>query len=615
MKNFFQKKSPLNYLYFIFLFLCLFSLSFIRELPLNLSPLFIAHLLAQSLLEVTFFALIAHLLKGKVPKIIYFALLSFFFALMMVHFTNFILLKLMDVRLTYLLNFFAGHGFLHIITVFQAINMNQTMLVFIGISLLCVPVIGIGIYQFLHLFSKKQTLQVSHFQILSALTLITSFLLIFEWVEIRNMPYAIYAKYQKTTPLGETFLSPSLPHRSLEKPLSLPYDPKEMLEAQILSSSQHKPNIYLFIIETFRDDFICEAIAPHLTLFGKENIRIPHSYANANCTQTSWFAIFHSLFPYHWTEWSKTSHKGSVPLHLLKNLGYKIHVYSSADLRYFDMDTEIFGPNRMLADTICEYAPDRSIESWQKDALVMKSFENELQTEGGKEGNLYLFFLDAPHSEYSFPLDLPYTFTPIVDQIDYLSLSLENLEPIKNRYRNAIHYVDTLMDRFFSLLKKENIYEQGIIAITGDHGEEFFEEGSLFHGTHLNREQTNVPILFKFPANDLTLQTDTATHVDIFPSIFHFLNQEKYLGFDGQSIFYPPRWPYRLAILQNGAKTPEEFTIENEYFKLRARFVNPEKLYTEKGLEILSLTSTTSDDLEEVFQFLTRRSPEQISRK
>ncbi len=53
---------------------------------------------------------------------------------------------------------------------------------------------------------------------------------------------------------------------------------------------------------------------------------------------------------------------GSVPLQILKDLGYKIRIYSSADLRYFNMDELLFGQDRQLIDQIEEYAQNRLIE-------------------------------------------------------------------------------------------------------------------------------------------------------------------------------------------------------------------------------------------------------------
>lgn len=284
----------------------------------------------------------------------------------------------------------------------------------------------------------------------------------------------------------------------------------------------------------------------------------------------------------HWTG-------GSIPLQLLKQLGYKIRVYASADLRYFGTDEMLFGKKRKLADQIDEYVFDRTIEPCDRDALCIASFEKDVQTKEGREGNVYLFFLDATHSEYSFPKDFPIKFEPCAKHIDYLTVTPKEIEPVKNRYRNSIAFVDSLMGKFFHVLKRENLYDEAVIAITGDHAEEFYEEGALFHGTHLNRYQLEVPIFCRFPGKTTTAQE--ATHIDLFPSILHYITGTGYFGdlFDGTSIFSEYRSPYRVAVLQNGPDTPVEFSIEKGDDRLQVRFLHSRDIYSQTQLEVIAL--------------------------
>lgn len=390
-------------------------------------------------------------------------------------------------------------------------------------------------------------------------------------------------------PLGATLLVPSPQCIRLTHPIALPRDEKETRRLMPTLTASKRPNIYFFVIETLRRDFLDENTAPHLTSFARENIDFQSSFANANWTPLSWFAIFHSDYPYNWASMRDTWKEGSIPLALFKQLGYKIRVYSSADLRYFDMDKTMFGEKRGLVDKIEEHHFNRSIEPCDRDALCIDSFERDIQKKHGKEGNLYIFFFDATHSEYSFPKDFPLKFLPIAKQIDYLTITQKEIEPVKNRYRNSINFIDSLMGRFFNLLKREGLYQSSVIAITGDHGEEFYEEGALFHGTHLNRYQTEVPIFCRFPGKKVA-STD-ATHIDLFPSLLHHVTgvAEYPDLFDGRSIFAKNRSPYRVAVLQNGPDTPVEFSIEKGVEKIQVRFLRPRDIYSQTLLEITDL--------------------------
>lgn len=571
--------ARMNLLYFVLYFTCIVTFSALRFFSLDLSSWYFLYSFFQALFEVGVLILIAHFLKNRVW------IFPIYLMILLLHYAHFTIHRLTDSTLSLFFKFFAGHGFAHIMTVFRAMNMNRSMIFLIIAAFTFLPMISIGLYRITARMMRPRKVSIRH--ILITLLPIGIFLCSFECLILRKMSRPNYEKYQKTLALGTTLFSPQIPSTVLSVKISPPIDQNEILKTFETCALTEKPNIYLFIIETLRKDFINEQIAPHLNAFRKENIDFAVSHANANSTQHSWFAIFHSLLPFHWITFPKVWEKGSVPLLILKKLGYKIHVYSSADLRYFDMDQMIFGPKRMLADVIEEYS-NLPIESWEKDQLVIESFENAKKT---ANGNVFVFFLDATHSEYSFPPNQCY-FQPIVEKIDYLTVNVKNIEPIINRYRNSVRYIDSLLDRFLSGLKREGLYKQAIIAITGDHGEEFFEEGSLFHGTHLNEAQTCVPILFKFPNHQLPILTNNVTHIDIFPTLLEYVTDLNCDLFEGKSIFRKHPLTNRFAIAQNGAKTPREFTVHNENYKLHARFLDPDNIYSNHAIEVLLETGS-----------------------
>ena len=593
IRSYLNEKMEFNYFYFGLLLasLTFFTLSHFLLLENTASGAYIFFLFyafIQSFFEICTFILIFHFLKKWAPKWLSLLFISFCFLALLLHFTNFIMLRLMDISLAYPLKFLFGSGVEHFIVGLQALNMNMGMMALIFLTFLLIPFCGVLLYWGTRHAIRKKPWSLSINQLGLTLLLTGSSLLGFDSLARPHIDRMTYRKYEKALPLSSTFLSPSPEWTALPHPLTPPCLETKIQEQIASIHASSKPNIYLFIVESFRKDFITQEIAPHLNQFEKENIQIPLSFSNANATQPSWFAIFYGAFPLHWTSARDTWNSGAPSLQILKHLGYKIRVYSSADLRYFGMDRVLFGQNRHLADQIEEFSFDRSLEPCDRDALCIHSFERDLKKEGGKEGNVYVFFFDSTHSEYSFPKDFPIQFNPIVKQIDYLTVTKKKIEPIKNRYRNSIHYVDSLMGTFFHLLKEESLYENSVIAITGDHGEEFFEEGSLFHGTHLNRYQTAVPIFLKCQGR--TSQTQEATHIDIFPSLLHHLTDQAYFGdfFDGTSVFSKKRSPYRLAVMQNGAEVPYEFSIYKGENELHLRLFPQKDIYSSTQMEIIS---------------------------
>lgn len=577
MNDFFSKKTETNYLYFSIFLLLLIILSSSHNIILH--PLYFFYVVFQALLEVGSFILISHMLKRVQLKWIYSLFIIASFVILLRHAFDFILINLLDCTSTNLVKLLFFSGIKHLLVGFEALNIGLKMwLIFFG-GWIFLPLIGLIFYRYTFHLSMKKPLHISFRQIIIALLAIGGSIACFDWVISPHISYKTHLYYTKRAPLGTSLISYSPELISLSQPISEYLDEDELKKMIPQIHADALPNIYLFIIETFRKDFL--SYAPTLTEFGKENISIKNSYANSNGTHLSWFSIFHAELPFHWEKKAKKWKSGSIPLQMLKSLGYKIHLYSSADLQFFNMDEILFGENLSLLDSI-------SFEKKQEPYLRDKKTIEKLKDNLTGSGNVHIIFLDSTHSEYSFPPDFPIQHLPICEEIDYLEAMKKNghLNLIKNRYKNAIFYIDSLIGDFFKTLKEKGDYNSAIITLTGDHGEEFFEEGALFHGTHLNKYQTNVPLIFKFPSKTWESQTNQATHIDIFPSILHFLTKENDFKdlFDGSSIFSSNRsFNTRIAIQQNGGKAPDEFCMENENSFLHAKIKNP------KLIEIIEL--------------------------
>lgn len=586
----------INYLYFLSFFLVLLILTFSHFLRATQPHwgthlFFLFYALGQALLEVFCFILLGYALHRIAPGWTFKIYASLLFTFLLAHFANFTLVRLMDVSLSYFFKFFFGRGLDHFRVVFQSMNMNSTMIGLIICSILLVPIAGIAIYWATHKISLKKPLNLSQKQLFSAAGALALLLLLLDLIAQPYLTCDIHDKYKKTLPLGSTFLSPAAHTIPLGSTLSQPRGESELQRQLEDLSFKEKPlpNIYLFVIETLRRDFVNPSVAPNMSAFGKRHLAPELTFSNANSTHVCWFSIFHSTLPFQWTHIRDNWEMGSIPLQLLKKMGYKIRVYSAANLSYFNMDQILFGKERRLLDSAADFSSLR-IEPCERDALAIQSLIADLP--GHREGTLFLIFMDSTHSEYSSPPEMQ-PFQPAAAAIDYLAISQStpDLEKLQNRYRNAIHWVDHLLGHFFSSLEEEDLYEKSVVVLTGDHAEEFFEEGALFHGTHLNDWQTRVPIYYKFPGELPGPLASISTHLDLFPSILHYLTKNlSWTGMlDGSSIFSLDRQPYALSVQHNGHDTPYEFSLTDGTNRLHARFLNPPFIYTIPSVEILSM--------------------------
>ena len=66
-------------------------------------------------------------------------------------------------------------------------------------------------------------------------------------------------------------------------------------------------------------------------------------------------------------------------------------------------------------------------------------------------------------------------------------------------YDGEIRYTDDHLRQVFALLRDLHEFDDTIVVVTSDHGEEFFEHGRKGHGTNLYDETIRVPWILRYP--------------------------------------------------------------------------------------------------------------------
>lgn len=581
------KKININYFFFSLWFLLLAGISFFHLPFVQDKTFFIFHSITQIMLEILTMVMLLSIFEKYLPKFkkIFSGLLFF---ILFFHIINLFMVKLMDSSIFFALNMVFGDGIKSIFTNFRAMDINSLMLGCIIGGLVFIPLFGAVIYHYFSKLSLKKPLYVS---LKSFLAVFLAFVLLEFTCEkiIIKQPFNTYLSYINKLPLANSYLVPKNQIFKINNPKKpkLETEVAKIIEKKALSLKKH-PNIFIFVIESFRKDSISSSTTPTLQKFKKENISFTNSFAGANGSHLSWFSIFYSQFPLNWNYYQKEWKGGAVPLKILKSLDYKINVFSSAGLNYFNMDKTIFGHNFELAKVV-------QFEDKNANVRDQKAFDMLKENLQKDDKNLFVVFLDSTHSEYSSPNTISPKFAPVSQGINYFDFlfSSKDLPLLKNRYLNSLNYLDNLFKNFFDHLKKLGLYDDAIIVITADHGEEFYENGSLFHGTHLNHYQTNIPIIYKIPDEKYTREKITS-QVDIFPTILHHLTGRVDFDdlFDGQSIFNNQKKSFSIVGSQNGGNLPENFVI---YYQDRKIVTQKE----EDNLKIIAVKDLDDNDLDE----------------
>ena len=105
-------------------------------------------------------------------------------------------------------------------------------------------------------------------------------------------------------------------------------------------------------------------------------------------------------------------------------------------------------------------------------------------------------------------------------------------EPFKTRFKDdpysgEVAYVDSELGKLFDYLENENLTENTLVILTGDHGESLGEHGELTHTYFAYNSTLWVPLIFAGPGIDARRIDEYVSHVDIFPSLCDFLGIEK----------------------------------------------------------------------------------------
>jgi arylsulfatase A-like enzyme len=80
-------------------------------------------------------------------------------------------------------------------------------------------------------------------------------------------------------------------------------------------------------------------------------------------------------------------------------------------------------------------------------------------------------------------------------------LQQRDVEILHHTYRAGVRYLDESLGTLFDALRRSGMWDQMLVVVTSDHGEEFAEHGSLSHTT-LYDEVVRVPLLIKWPDSD-----------------------------------------------------------------------------------------------------------------
>ncbi len=281
-------------------------------------------------------------------------------------------------------------------------------------------------------------------------------------------------------------------------------------------------NIIWLTAESWRADTLNDHIMPATWKFAEGANRFTQNYSGGNGTRMGVFSMFTGLPGNYWFPFLDEN-RGTALIDVLQQEQYQIHIYTSALFSYPEFSKTLF--SKLQKNQMQELQPTGKL-GWENDRQNVTDLLNFIDTRDKSKPFFTFMFFESPHARYYFPPESVIA-KPYNDDINYASLDKKTLRrdigPIKNRYINAVHHLDSQFERVFKYLDENNLRDNTIVILLGDHGEEFMEHGFWGHNSTFVDEQVRTPLVIWQPGQTPKVHDKLTSHMDIIPTVMPLL--------------------------------------------------------------------------------------------
>ncbi len=302
------------------------------------------------------------------------------------------------------------------------------------------------------------------------------------------------------------------------------------------------PKYVLFwIIDTLRADYLplhfeTDVQAPNLERLADGGVSFANAYVQGTESRASHATLFTGQYPERHRVMATGRVDPQLPIlpHFFRDEGYATGIIAAngyvSHLLNLDRGWDFY--RNLIHEEVslnAEYLVEHGLD-W-------------IDGVGGDPFFLYLGTID-PHATYWRHDD----FIGLYEPEDYSGrfqrqLSGKQLEKIKaramtpterekeriiNLYKNEITYNDHAFGEMRKALEEKGIWDDTLVVITADHGEEFWEHGSVGHGHNVHQEMVHVPLIFHYPRElpEGRVVEAGAEVVDVLPTVVEMLGME-----------------------------------------------------------------------------------------
>lgn len=193
-----------------------------------------------------------------------------------------------------------------------------------------------------------------------------------------------------------------------------------------------------------------------------------------------------------------------------------------------------YGVVRMVVERYLRTGKD--VDRYYRDAeFVTKKAIQWLDRHGDERWFLTVHYMD-PHDPYFVH---PYDGTGYA-RVEHPRPAAEEAPALRALYEGEVRFWDEHFGHLLDALRDQGLYDDTVIVVTADHGEEFGEHGGFWHGNKLHEETLRVPLILKPPAGlgrRPARIADVVRHIDVAPTVLELAGAEVPDGYQGVSLF------------------------------------------------------------------------------
>lgn len=239
-------------------------------------------------------------------------------------------------------------------------------------------------------------------------------------------------------------------------------------------------------------------------------------------------SVYPSMQEYTYLQYADNDYY-SLPI-LLKENGYNAYVYHGYKKEFWNREKAYVkqGFDKFISEE--DYDVKEEIGFGISDELFFKQSLEYMkeQKEANNGGPIYSFLITlTSHTPYDMD-----------ERYHELDLGEKYKGNLVYNYLQAVHYTDKQIGKFIESLKEEDLYDDSVIALYGDHfgvnnaSDEVFEPMLDILGVDYNFDHiTNIPLIIHIPGEEFNETISyVGSQIDFYPTILNLLGLENEKG-------------------------------------------------------------------------------------